>query len=52
MSRTLTAADRSALIRLASSMGKGSEGRRAILKGLSKMLHPGEVLHVTERVVR
>ena len=34
MSRTLTAADRSALIRLASTMPAGSEGRRAILAGL------------------
>ena len=36
MSRTLTAADRSALIRLASTMPKGSDERRAILKGLDK----------------
>ena len=36
MSRTLTAADRSALIRLASTMPVGSEERRAILAGLSK----------------
>ena len=35
MSRTLTAADRSALIRLASSMGKGSPERKAIA-GLKK----------------
>ena len=36
MSRTLTASDRRRLIRLASSMEKGSEERRAILAGLSK----------------
>ena len=36
MSRTLTAADRSALIRLASTMPAGSEERKAILAGLSK----------------
>jgi len=36
MPRTLTASDRSALIRLASTMEKGSEGRRAILAGLSR----------------
>ena len=36
MSKTLTATDRKALIRLASSMEKGSEERRAILAGLSK----------------
>ena len=34
MSRTLTASDRSALIRLASSMPVGSADRRAILAGL------------------
>ncbi len=36
MPRTLTAADRSALIRLASTMEKDSPERRAILAGLSK----------------
>jgi len=34
MSRSLTAADRSALIRLASTMVKGSDERRAVLAGL------------------
>lgn len=34
MSRTFTAADRSALIRLAGTMPAGSEERRAILAGL------------------
>lgn len=34
MSRTITAADRTALIRLASSLPKGDETRRAILNGL------------------
>lgn len=34
MSKTLTATDRKALIRLASSMDKGSDERRAILAGL------------------
>ena len=36
MSRTLTAADRSALIRLASTLPAGSEERKAILAGLGK----------------
>ena len=39
MSRTLTAADRSALIRLASTMPAGSEERRAILAGLRTASH-------------
>jgi len=34
MSKTLAASDRTALIRLASSLPKGSEERRAILSGL------------------
>ena len=43
MAKTLTAADRSALIRLASTIVKGSEERKAILAGLSKVagLGPG-----------
>jgi len=36
MSRTRTASDRSALIRLASTLPAGSDERRAILAGLSK----------------
>lgn len=36
MPRTLTAADRSALIRLASTLPVGSEGRRAVLTALKK----------------
>ena len=36
MAKTLTAADRKALIRLASSMEAGSQERRAILAGLTK----------------
>lgn len=36
MPRTLTAADRSALIRLASTMPAGSGARRSILSGLAK----------------
>ena len=36
MSRNLTASDRSALFRLASTLPKGSPERKAILKGLSK----------------
>jgi hypothetical protein len=40
MSRTLTAADRSALIRLANTMPAGSEERRAILAGLQKQARP------------
>lgn len=37
MPRTLTAADRSALIRLASTMPKGDTTRRSILAGLQKV---------------
>ena len=37
MAKTLTATDRSALIRLASTMEKGSEERKAILAGLKKV---------------
>lgn len=40
MPRTLTAADRSALIRLASTMDKGSPERKAILAGLEKSASP------------
>ena len=36
MSRTITAADRSALIRLASTMEPGSPERKAVLAGLEK----------------
>ena len=36
MSRTLTAQDRSALIRLASDLPEGSAERKAILAGLKK----------------
>lgn len=44
MSRTLTAADRSALIRLASTMEPGSPERKAILAGLEKsaLSEPGD----------
>lgn len=45
MSRTLTAADRSALIRLASTMEKGSEERRAILHGLQKSAGAPRILY-------
>ena len=38
--KTLTASDRSALIRLASSLPKGSEERRAILEGLKEASKP------------
>lgn len=37
MSRTLTSSDRSALIRLASTLEKGSPERRAILAGLERI---------------
>jgi len=37
MSKTLTASDRSSLIRLASSLEKGSDERKAILAGLKKV---------------
>lgn len=40
MSRTLTAADRSALIRRASTMPAGSPERKAILAGLQKQARP------------
>ena len=40
MTRSLAAPDRSALIRLASSLPKGSEERRTILAGLSKTAGP------------
>lgn len=40
MSRSLTAQDRSSLIRLASSLPKGSPERKAILAGLSKVSSP------------
>ena len=40
MSRTLTAADRSALIRLASTMEKGSEERRTVLAAASSFYFP------------
>ena len=41
MSRTLTAQDRSSLIRLASSLERGSPERKAILAGLSKVSGAG-----------
>lgn len=43
MPRTLTAADRSALIRLASTMPAGSDARRSILARLSKQLTRNEL---------
>lgn len=43
MPRTLTAADRSLLIKLASSMPVGSPERKAILKGLSKTAGKSEL---------
>ena len=42
MAKTLTATDRSALIRLASTMEKGSPERRAILTGLKKVQRKGD----------
>jgi len=42
MSRTLTAQDRSSLIRLASSLPSGSPERKAILAGLAKVSELGE----------
>lgn len=38
--KSLTASDRSALIRLAASLPVGNEGRRAILAGLAKVSAP------------
>lgn len=48
MSRSLTASDRSSLIRLASSLPAGSAERKAILVGLSKTsaVQPSEGLRV------
>ena len=43
MARILTASDRSALIRLASTLPAGSEERRAILKGLSNVVRTASV---------
>jgi hypothetical protein len=43
MSRNITASDRSALIRLASTLPVGSEERKAILAGLN-VSHPAEFL--------
>jgi len=53
MPRSLTAADRSALIRLASTLPSGSEERRAILAGLSKSAatrydHNGQLMTLAE----
>jgi len=53
MSRTLTAADRSALIRLASTLPAGSAERKAILAGLSKSAatrydHNGQLMTLAE----
>ncbi len=48
MSRTLTASDRASLIRLASKMPLGSEGRRAILAGLSLRSPVVPGLHIAE----
>ena len=44
MPRTLTAADRSALIRLASTLPAGNEERKAILAGLQKQAGPDRSL--------
>jgi len=49
MSRTLTAADRSALIRLASTMEKGSPERKAILAGLNKSAQPDVEYYITPK---
>ena len=53
MSRSLTAADRSALIRLASTLPSGSEERRALLAGLKKSAatrydHNGQLMTLAE----
>lgn len=45
MTRSFTASDRSALIRLASTMKKGSEERRAILHGLQKSAGAPRILY-------
>jgi hypothetical protein len=44
MSRTLTASDKSALIRLASSLPAGSAERKAVLAGLKKAAAEGTLL--------
>ncbi len=47
MSRSLTASDRTALIRLASSLPKGSPERKVILAGLKKANHhDGKHVHI------
>ncbi len=54
MSRTLTASDVTSLIRLASTMGRGSEGRKVILYSVTTALatskvasrHDGKNVHV------
>ena len=53
MSRTLTAQDRSSLIRLASSLPSGSPERKAILAGLSKTskLSPEGAAAVRDRIL-
>jgi len=50
MSKTLTASDRKTLIRLASTMEKGSPERKAILAGLSKA--SGVVQPKTDKTAR
>ena len=50
MSRRLTASDRSALIRLASTMPAGSDERRAILSGLRAIRVAQREYHVGQRV--
>ena len=49
MSRTLTASDRRSLIRLASTLPKGSPERKAILAGLSKKAFDWPSSHIRAR---
>ena len=46
MSKTLTASDRTSLIRLASSLPKGSPEKRAILEGLKKVSTAATIDHI------
>ena len=50
MSRSLTASDRKALIRLASTLPKGSDERRAVLAGLMDLGGTGTTAQVREDI--
>ena len=52
MAKALTATDRSALIRLASTMAVGSPERKAILKGLSNVVRTASVKLTPESLLK